>query len=63
MLYKNKYANRKFMETHNETDLQEYVLMRLVRGVQNENFLMKAGGRLVKEKLISEMGVFGVLIG
>jgi hypothetical protein len=51
------------METHNETDLQEYVLMRLVRGVQNENFLMKAGGRLVKEKLISEMGVFGVLIG
>ena len=51
------------METCVKSDLAEYVLMRLVKGVQNENYLVKPGVDLVKEKLISEMGVFGVLIG
>jgi hypothetical protein len=51
------------METCVKSDLAEYVLMRLVKGVENENYLVKPGVDLVKEKLISEMGVFGVLIG
>lgn len=51
------------MESHSDTDLQGYVLMRLVKGVENENYLLKPGENLVKMNLISEMGVFGVLIG
>ncbi len=41
----------------------EYVLMKLVKGVERENYILKPGQELVKESLISEMGVFGVLVG
>ena len=54
---------RKFMDTHKEKDLQEYVLMRLVKGVETENYLIKPNSNLIKEKLIGECGIFGVLIG
>ena len=37
--------------------------MKLVKGVENENYALKAGKNLIKQKMISEMGVFGVLIG
>lgn len=37
--------------------------MKLVKGVEHENYILKPGLSLVQEALISEMGVFGVLIG
>ena len=55
--------DRTFLKTHEKSDLYEYVLMKLVKGVENENYILKAGNGLIKDSLISEMGVFGVLIG
>jgi hypothetical protein len=58
-----KKLDRTFLKTHEKSDLYEYVLMKLVKGVENENYILKAGNGLIKDSLISEMGVFGVLIG
>lgn len=51
------------MDKRNKNELIEYVLMKLVKGVEQENYILKPGLDLIKESLISEMGVFGVLIG
>jgi hypothetical protein len=54
---------RAFLDKNGERELISYVLMRLVKGVENENYMLKPGKQLAKESLVSEMGVFGVLIG
>jgi hypothetical protein len=43
--------------------LKAYILMKIVKGLQSENYIMRAGSSLVKDSLISEIGVFGILIG
>jgi hypothetical protein len=51
------------LDTNDKHELLGYVLMRLIKGVENENYMLKPGFGLIKSSLISEMGVFGVLIG
>ena len=40
-----------------------YILMKLVKPHINLNYIVKANTKVEKKKLISEIGIFGVLIG
>jgi hypothetical protein len=58
------FINRKFVQTLNDkNDLMGYILMKLVKPSINLNYIVKANTKVEKKKLISEIGIFGVLIG
>lgn len=51
------------METLNDkTELMGYILMKLVKPYLNENYIVKTNSPVEKQNLISEIGIFGVLI-
>lgn len=55
---------KKFVQTLNDkNDLMGYILMKLVKPSINLNYIVKANTKVEKKKLISEIGIFGVLIG
>ena len=47
----------------NKNELMAYILMKLVKPCINKNYIIKTNSHIEQMNLISEIGIFGVLIG
>lgn len=55
--------SRKFYENlTDKSDLKGYILMKLIKPYLNQNFIIKHSSDVIKDDLISELGIFGVII-
>lgn len=55
-----KFINKSL---NDKNELMGYILMKLVKPCINKNYIIKTNSVIEKMNLISEIGIFGVLIG